>query len=103
MAQANESRGSGVHLPVPKIGLPARPFLWTPDQIATVLMVETNVVLAGYLFFEGRSTGSRHKSLMVAVNIAPADAPPEWRITEREFTRWMRFKGFRFYERASFA
>lgn len=96
------NRGAGVNLPAPNVGIPPRPFLWTPDQIATMLNLETKQVMRNYLYFEGRSIGTRGKDLMVAINIAPAEEKPEWRISEREFTRWMRYKGFRYYERGVF-
>lgn len=55
-----------------------------------------------YVYFEGRSIGSRANNLMMARNIAPAGEKPDWRVAEREFIRWMRVKGFRYYERSSF-
>jgi hypothetical protein len=94
-------RGAGQNLPRQNeaVGLPYRPFLYTVDQIAVLLDLDPKTVLANYLYFEGRSIGSRHKDLMVARNIAPRDQKPEWRVAERELVRWMRFKGFRYYER----
>lgn len=97
-----EYRGAGVNLPVDreKIGLPLRPFLFTIDQIATMLNLRASQVNAKYIYFEGRSTGSRRLDLMVARNIAPPDERPEWRVAERELLRWLRKKGFRYYDRA---
>lgn len=54
--------------------------------------------MSHYLYFEGRSIGARRRDLMIARNIAPPDQDPEWRVTEREFVRWMKTKGFRYYE-----
>ena len=98
-----ENRGSGVNLPsgAPSVGMPARVFLFTIDQIAVMLSVQSNTVAQSYLYYEGRSIGSRSKSLMVARNIAPADEKPEWRVAERELVRWLRFKGFRYYDRGA--
>jgi hypothetical protein len=81
------------------IALPFRPFLYTVDQISVILDVSERTVLQQYLYFEGRSIGSRSNQLMLARNIAPKNEKPEWRIAERELIRWMRFKGFRYYER----
>jgi hypothetical protein len=95
-------RGAGQNLPRQNdaVMLPYRPFLYTPDQIAALLSVTTHTVLSQYLYFEGRSIGSRAKNLMIARNIAQSpDAKPEWRIAERELVRWMRLKGFRYYEK----
>lgn len=82
-----------------KIGLPYRPFLFTLDQISVLLSVEPKALERQYVYFEGRSIGSLSKSQMIARNIAPPDKEPEWRIAERELIRWMRMKGFRYYER----
>ncbi len=83
------------------VGLPPRPFLYTIDQISVILDVTEKIVAATYLFFEGRSTGTRNKHLMLARNIAPPDAKPDWRVAERELVRWMKTKGFRYYERGT--
>lgn len=97
-------RGQGVSLPAggEKIGLPTRVFLFTVDQLSVMLDVESKTIMDFYLYFEGRSTGSRKKNLMVAINIAPPELAPEWRVAEREFIRWMRVKGFKHYERGAF-
>lgn len=99
-----ESRGVGAALPPGRksVGLPPRPFLYTLDQISVMLDLSLVSIRQSYIFFEGRSIGSKRKDLMIAQNIAPADQAPEWRVPEREFIRWMRTKGFRHYERSSF-
>lgn len=95
-------RGQGTQLPseAGKIGVPPRPFLYTVDQLGVMLELSTKRIMSGYLYFEGRSVGVRRKDLMVARNIAPANEKPEWRVAEREFVRWMKVKGFRFYDRS---
>lgn len=80
------------------VGLPIRPFLYTLDQIATMLAM-TEVRLRDHVHFEGRAPGARPPDKMVARNIAQVDQPPEWRVAERELLRWLRRRGFRFYER----
>lgn len=81
------------------VGIPPRPFLWTLDQIATILSLETAALQASsYIYYEGRSIGLPSKQLMIARNIAPDDKKPEWRIAERELLRWMRVKGFKYYD-----
>jgi hypothetical protein len=81
------------------IGLPPRPFLYTIDQIAAILDVRQTQVENHYVHFEGRSIGAAHRGLLVARNIAPPGAPPDWRVAEREIIRWFKHKGFRWYER----
>lgn len=81
-----------------KLGLPMRPFLWTLDQVATMLNMGVPNLKASYVYFEGRSTGPRSVHLLVARNIAKPDATPEWRIAEMEVKRWLKTKGFKFYE-----
>lgn len=81
-----------------KIDLPVRPFLWTVDQVATIINLQPRTVQIHYVYFEGRSTGSKTSAQLLAHNIAPRDKPAEWRIAQEELTRWLRSKGFRFYE-----
>lgn len=81
------------------MGLPPRPFLYTIDQLSTVLSISVPALRRTYLFFENRSTGIRPPDRMLARNIAPADEKPEWRVAEGELIRWMRAKGFRYHER----
>ena len=97
-------RGAGVNLPAggENIGLPTRVFLFTLDQISVMIHVTEKTLTDHHIFFQGRSIGSRKKTLMVAINIAPPDEKPDWRVAEREFIRWMRVKGFKYYERGSF-
>lgn len=74
-----------------KYALPPRPFLYTLDQIATILAYPNEKALHKSIFFEGRTLGGRpRKDLMIARNIAPDDQQPEWRVEEEEFIRWMR-------------
>lgn len=86
-----------------KVGLPVRPFLYTPDQIAGLIAVDTKAVKEKYLWYDGRSVGPRPKDKMTARNIAPEGERPQWRVAERELVRWLRVKGFRFYERTFMA
>lgn len=97
-------RGAGVNVPAggEKIGIPTRVFLFTVDQISAMLDVDEKTILNSYIYFEGRSIGTRKKNLMVARNIAAPEDKPDWRVAEREFIRWMRVKGFRYYERGAF-
>jgi hypothetical protein len=80
------------------VGLPPRPFLFTIDQIATMLSVAESTVRMKYVYYWGRSTGSRPRDKMMARNIAPDGEKPEWRILDRELVRFLRVKGFRMYE-----
>lgn len=58
-------------------------------------------ILENLLYLEGRSIGTIRKNEMQARNIAPPEAKPEWRVAEREFIRWMRVKGFKYYDRGA--
>lgn len=80
-----------------KVGLPGRLFLYTPDQIATMLSVAEDSVWH-YLYLDGRSGGAKKADQMMARNIASEGEKPVWRVAEREFVRWLRFKKFRVYE-----
>jgi hypothetical protein len=82
------------------VGLPVRDFLYTVDQIATLLEVGETQVYDNYLHYDGRSVGPRPKGKMIARDVSSDDDPkPEWRVTEREFIRWMKFKGYRYHTR----
>lgn len=100
-------RGEGVNLPAngeKAVGLPPRAFLYTLDQIGVMLDLSAKYIADQYVYFEGRSIGTKYRKLMVAVNIQQdPEKDPDWRVTEREFIRWMRVKGFRYYERGAFA
>lgn len=76
-----------------------RPFLYTLDQISTVLAVPEPNLRERYIHFDGRSVGVQPKARMLAVNLAEPDQTPDWRVTEGEFIRWMRSRGLRYYER----
>lgn len=81
-----------------RLGLPARPFLYTLDQIGTLLSLEVKDLKLRYLYFEGRSTGVRSMHLIQARNIAHPTSDPDWRVAERELLRWLKLKGFRVYD-----
>lgn len=98
----NVLRGHNPHVPAPpeSVGLPPRPFLYTLDQISTLLNVSVQDVKERYVYFEGRSTGRKSLRLLEARNIEPdSKARPEWRVAERELIRWMKHLGFKYYDR----
>lgn len=82
-----------------QIGLPMRPFLYTLDQIATLIATDVAALRSRFIYFDGRSTGRRPPDRMWARNIAEPGDTPEWRVAEAELLRWLRRKGYRFYER----
>lgn len=84
-----------------KVGLPSRPFLWTLDQISVLIAVQEQKLLANYMYLEGRSIGIATRHQIMARNIAPPDQKPEWRVAERELIRWLKFKGYKYYDRGS--
>lgn len=95
-------RGQSPSLPASpaKVGLPPRPFLYTLDQIAVILNVETTAVEKQYVYYDGRSTGIMSTRLLLARNICPdRTARPDWRVAERELIRWMKVMGFKYYDR----
>jgi hypothetical protein len=98
------TRGKFPHTPADpeKLGLPARPFLWTLDQISVIIDLPLNQLKAGgTIHFEGRSLSTAARGQMIARNIAPPDQTPDWRVAERELIRWLRVKGYKFYDRGS--
>lgn len=85
-----------------EVGLPPRPFLYTVDQVASLLNVEKRSVRSSYIFYEGRHVGKQPLDKLKAINIAAPDDRPDWRIPERELIRWMKRKGLRYHERSWF-
>lgn len=95
----------GIALPAggKNVGLPARVFLFTLDQISVMTEIPEPQLMRTHIYFEGRSIGSRDKALLSARNIAPKNRSPDWRVAERELIRWLRHKGFRYYDRGVFS
>lgn len=82
-----------------RVGIPARIFLYTIDQVAAMLEVSVKYVAVEFAHFEGRSIGMASDDRIVFRNIAPEGADPEWRCAEREFIRFLRRKGYIYYDR----
>lgn len=82
-----------------KVGLPPRPFLYTLDQISVLLSIELSDFQKSYIYYENRSIGVRQRYLLAARNIAHPEDKPDWRVSERELVRWMRYMGYKYYER----
>jgi hypothetical protein len=81
------------------VGLPARSFLYTLDQISQLTSIDVPTLKKSYIYYENRSIGRQERYLLSARNIAPPEEKPEWRVSEREFIRWMRYKGYKYYDR----
>lgn len=82
------------------IGLPVREFMYTLDQIAFLLSVDEAYLKRSMIHFDNRSIGACPKDRMLAVDISPDSATKaEWRVAERHLKRWMRFKGWKIYDR----
>jgi hypothetical protein len=59
------------------------------------------MISGGYVHLEGRTIGLPGRDQFIARNIAPDDKKPEWRVAEREFIRWLKRRGFKYYDRGS--
>lgn len=79
----------------PVVGLPPVIFLYTIDQMAAMLNISEDSVKAQYLWFVGRTTGTKRKHQMQAINIAPENEKPDWRVSMDEFIRWLKRMGFK--------
>lgn len=74
--------------------------MYTIDQISYLLQVSESYLKRSLLFYEGRSVGVCPKDKMLAIDISPDDADKaEWRVAEKHLKRWMRFKGWKIYDR----
>lgn len=78
-----------------KVGLPVVTFLYTLDQIASMLMMSEHQLASAHVYFHMRSTGAKRKDEMLARNIAKEGDKPDWRVPQAEFVRWLRLKGFK--------
>jgi hypothetical protein len=77
-----------------RITLPVRIFLYTMDQLAAILGVEEETLIARYLYFQGLSTGIQGKRMLARnIEIDP-EQPARWRVAESEVLRYMRERGF---------
>lgn len=84
-----------------EIGLPPRTFLYTIDQIATMTQISETKLHMDHIYHEGRDIGHRDIHQMRAVNMAKPEDKPDWRIADKDFIRWMKLKGFKFYDRGT--
>lgn len=84
-----------------RLGLPARPFMYTMDQLVTMLQVSETHLHQSIVFHEGRDIGIRDLDHMIARNISRPEDKPEWRVIEAELKRWLRRKGFKYYDRGT--
>lgn len=84
-----------------QVNLPPRPFLYTLDQLVTLLSYSDINALkrAEILFFMGRQPGRGTPDEIRVHNIAPPDKQPDWRCEEKELIRWMKRKGFSYVGR----
>jgi hypothetical protein len=77
-----------------EIEMPRRLFLFTLDQVATLVSMPEERLKRKLCWFRGRSTFVRNKDMLAVHNIAQEDMPPDWRVEESELTRWLKRKGF---------
>lgn len=82
------------------VGLPPRPFMYTLDQIATLLSVPESRVRRDYCWYENREVGTMSPLKLKTVNVSPSVEAPDWRVSEQELIRWMKKRRLKYYERA---
>lgn len=82
-----------------RLGLPPRIFFYTVDQIATLTELSSDHIKKKLLHYEGRSPGITPRGKMHAVNFSPEGEKPEWRVSEQQLVRYLKYLGIRFYER----
>lgn len=80
------------------VGLPPVIFMYTLDQICAMISIEEKTLRATYLYYVGRSSGRPQRHHMEAVNIAPTEEKAEWRVTMKQFVRWLKRMGFEIRE-----
>lgn len=100
--ETDETSGGPREAKPSSVGLPIRPFLYTLDQIAHLMSVESEryFINANRVHFEGRSQGTPRRDQMLARNISPGSKAPDWRIAEQEFIRYLKYHNFKVYVRS---
>lgn len=78
----------------PVVQMPVITFLYTMDQIAAMINVSMHDLQYKYLYYHLRSSGRKARHQMLACNIAPDDAPPEWRVSHQDLVRWLKANGW---------
>lgn len=82
-----------------KHNLPRPPFLYTLDQIASLLNLGLDDLKRKYIFFEGQTAGLRGKKMRaVALDPEAPQGQRDWRVQDAEFLSWLRRTGFRVQE-----
>jgi len=75
--------------------LPVKSFMYTPDQIATMLAITERHLSRHLLYYVGRMKRPKTQEDLVAFNIARVNEDPIWRIPEEELLRWLKWKRIR--------
>lgn len=83
------------------IGLPPRPFLYTIDQLSVLTGISEQRLHQQHVYHETRDIGIKDRHHLTARNIARPDKEPDWRVAEKEFIRWMKLKGFKYYDQGT--
>lgn len=80
---------------MPSLKVPRPPFLYTLDQLAQCLNLTEARLTAQYIRFDNRTAGPIMRGKMTARNITndPSE-DPDWRVTDAELARWLKFKGY---------
>lgn len=73
-----------------EVHLPTREFLYTLDQIAIMLDLSRKDLIERLVYFRGREVRRRSRQMIEAVNIAPPEQKPIWRVPESGFRLWLR-------------
>lgn len=84
-----------------QFNMPLRVFMYTLDQVSLMTNINLQNLKDNHLHYAQRSIGPRPLGKMLARNIAVDGDKPDWRIAEQEFIRWLRYKGFRIYNRTT--
>jgi len=77
-----------------EVGLPPLLFLFTLEQICSMIQVEMKPLMRNHLWYTGVTPGFPMRRQMRAVNIGEHDTPI-WRVTHRDFVAWAKRQGFK--------
>lgn len=85
---------TGINDKLGKVGLPDVVFMFTIDQIASMLNVSQDTIMSVYLYYQGRSTGMMARHHMKAINIAAEGQRAEWRVSLESLRTFLKKMGF---------
>jgi hypothetical protein len=85
-----------------RIGLPPLLFLFTLEQICSMIQVDMTSLMRNHLWYTGVTPGMPMRRQMRAVNVGE-HKEPIWRVSQRDFVSWAKRQGFKVSDYANYS